>query len=305
MIFIDKIKELDKKLNPEFDRLLNLAWKNQTHIGDLLLVGINGFYDKKTHEFNAVSDIKYNPHVIGQGSEGHSEQTHYNFIHKYRTTNISQYTYLDYLKLHEWSSERSKEINELVDFEETTIQLEMLIYIKFWEADMIIKKFYQLVRIMHGEQYDWYFKAPKFPGDKEATDTRQNLIRLKIRDRLKDISPILHDLIANTYKTQIRNSIAHSNYSFLGRNIYPNNYIENDPTAKIKSLSFDEWIDIFHNTLALQNQYTRMKNIINHSYGELVSKSENEMEIRISEKDGKQYPAIVYYRPEFKDWGYK
>lgn len=305
MIFIDKIKELDKKLDPEFDKLLDLAWKNQSHIGDLLLVNINGFYDKNMHEFNAHSDQKLNPHVFGPGLEGLSERAHYSFIHKYRTTNISNYAYPDYLKLHEWSSERSEEINKLVDFEETTIQLEMLVYIKFWEADLVIKKFYQFVRIILGEQYDWYFKVEESSRDKEATGSRQDLIRLKIRDRLKAISPIFYDLIKNTYKTQIRNSIAHSNYSFLGRNIHPNNYIEKDPSAQIKSLSFNDWVDIFHNTLAIHNQYIRMNNRINDFYGELALKNGNEMEIRITEKEGKQYPLIVEYQPEWKNWVYK
>lgn len=43
MIFIDKLKEREQLLNPEFDRLIDLAWNNQSHIGDLLLLHINGF----------------------------------------------------------------------------------------------------------------------------------------------------------------------------------------------------------------------------------------------------------------------
>lgn len=302
MIFIDKLKEREKILNPEFDRLIDLAWKNQSHKGDLLLVHINGFYEESISKNNALSDKKYNPHVIGLGPEGHSELAHYSFINKYRTTNISKLNYSEYLKLHEYTPERSKEIDELVDLEETSIQLEMLVYLKFWEADMIIKKLYQFVRILHGEPYDWYFKVQESSRDKNSSGSRQDIIRLKIRDRLQKHSQIVCYLITNTYKTQIRNSIAHSNYSFLGRNIHPNNFIEGDPFAQLRYITFDDWIDIFHNTLVLHNQYIRMNNEINNFYAGIAKKNGNEMEIRITEKNGKQYPVILEYRPEWEDW---
>lgn len=302
MIFIDKLKEREKILNPEFDRLIELAWQNQSHKGDLLLLHINGFYEESINKSNAYFDKKYNPHVIGLGQEGHSEIAHYKFIDKYRTTNISKLNYSNYLKLHEYTPERSQEIDELVDLEETGIQLEMLVYLKFWEADMIIKKLYQFVRILYGEPYDWYFKVQESPRSKNSSGSRHNIIRLKIRDRLHKHSQLVYDMITNTYKTQIRNSIAHSNYSFLGRNIHPNNFIEGDPSAQLHNITFDEWIDIFHNTLVLHNQYIRMNNEINNFYAGIAKKNGNEMEIRVTEMNGKQYPVILEYRPKWKDW---
>ena len=299
------MKEREKILNPEFDRLIELAWKNQSHFGDLLLVHINGFYEASISKQNAHSGKKYNPHVIGPGPEGHSEFAHYSFINKYRTTNISKLNYSEYLKLHEYTPERSKEIDELVDLEETSIQLEMLVYLKFWEADMIIKKLYQFVRILNGEPYDWYFKVQGSLRDKNSSGSRQEIIRLKICDKLQNHSPIVCDLIRNTYKTQIRNSIAHSNYSFLGRNIHPNNFIEGDQFAQLRYITFDDWINIFHNTLVLHNQYIRMNNEINDFYAGIAKENGNEMEIRITEKSGKQYPVIVEYRPEYKEWNPK
>lgn len=305
MIFIDKLKEREKILNPDFDRLIDIAWNNQSHIGDLLLLHINGFYDQNHNDFITDNGKKLNPHVIGPGSQGHSEKSHYSFIHKYRTSNIHELSHDEYLKLHEWSSERSKEIDELVDIEETGIQLEMLIYLKFWEADMIIKKFYQFTRIINGEHYDWHFKIQESSRDKDYTGSRQDLIRLKIRDKLKTHSTLFYEIIKNTYKTQIRNSIAHSNYSFLGRNINLNNFIESDLSSQIHSLTFDEWIDIFHNTIVLHNQYIRMNNKINDFYADLALKNGNKMEIRVTEKDGKQYYLLVEYRPEWGDWKFK
>jgi len=62
---------------------------------------------------------------------------------------------------------------------------------------------------------------------------------------------------------------------------------------------------MFHNTLVLHNEYIRMNNLINDHYAELASKHDNTMEILVTEKDGKQYPLNVEYRPEWKDWKFK
>jgi hypothetical protein len=56
-----------------------------------------------------------------------------------------------------WREERQKEIDELTKIESYSIQMEMLIYLKIWEADLFIKKMYQLVRLNEGQAYDWHF----------------------------------------------------------------------------------------------------------------------------------------------------
>jgi len=269
MIFKDKLLEFEKVLNPEIKRLFSAALEAQPHETDLLLIHLNGSYNKDTVTWNAHHAEKLNPHGFGPGDEWHSEFAHYSFIDKYRRTHIFEKTLPEYLKLHEYSPERKEEIEKWVDIEETTIQLEMLIYLKFWEADLIIKKLYQFVRLLNGEHYDWYFKLQESARDNTATGSRQDIIRLKVRDRLQTISPIFYQLIKNTYKTQLRNSIAHSNYSFLGRYIHPNNYIENDKSAQLKYVTFDEWIDTFHKTLCFHNQYIELDNMINHHFSEV------------------------------------
>ena len=308
MIFKDKLKEKGDVIRPEINKLLDIAWDKQSHIGDLLLIHINGFYQEDILLYNAHADKKLNPHVIGPGSEGHSEHTHYSFIHKYRTTHIHRMTHADYVKqfvMKKWDKEISDRNTELMDIEEITIQLKMLIYLKFWESDMIIKKLYQFARTLNSEPYDWYFKVSESSRDKNSTGTRQDIIRLQIRDKIKDHSPVLYQIIKDTYKTQIRNSIAHSNYSFLGRHIHLNNFIKEDPHSQLRALSFDEWIDIFHNTLVLHNEYVRMNNLINDHFAQIAKEHGNTMEILVTEKSAKQYPTFIEYRPEWKDWTYK
>ena len=305
MIFKDKIISFDKLYSKEFDRLFKIALNSQNHPSDLLLLNVNGFYDKKILDWNKNYSKKLNPHLVGPNIEGFSEKTHYSFIHKYRTTNIIQTPFAQFLEDVKYDTKKQKEIEELIEIEETTIQLEMLIYLKFWEADMIIKKLYQFARILNGEPYDWYFKIAESTRDKNNTGTRQDIIRLKIRNKIENNSTDVYNLIKNTYKTQIRNSIAHSNYSMIGRSINLNNYIKDDPHSQINSISFDDWIEIFHNTLTLHNQYIKLNNRINDFYGEIALKNNNIVPILITEKDGKQYELPLEYRKEYKDWGYK
>ncbi len=309
MIFKDILQSKGAKLSSEINRLIEYAWKKQSHPGNLLLFHVNGFFNEEILEWNKIGKIgNLNPHVVGPGSEGHSEHTHNDFIHKYRTSHIHSLKHTDYVKkflIEKWDKEISERNDALINAEETSIQLEMLIYLKFWEADMVIKKLYQFVRILQGLDYDWYFKIANSARDTTATGSRQDIIRSQIREPLKKISPILYSLIKDTYKTQIRNSIAHSNYSFTSRTIHLNNFIKNDPSSQLKGLTFDNWIDIFHNTLVLRNEYIGLNNKINTFYGKIAMKNEMVTPILITEKDGNQYELLLEYRDTYKDWGYK
>ena len=82
MIFKDVLNQIGSELRPEFDKVLELAYKNQSHIGDLLLIKINGFYDGELAASSIAQTDNINPHVIGPGQMGLSEDAHYSFIHK-------------------------------------------------------------------------------------------------------------------------------------------------------------------------------------------------------------------------------
>lgn len=304
MIFRDKFDENSKPISAEFDRLLELGMKTQNHEGDLLLYHINGFFDNMISRYSANNSNRINPHVIGLGMEGFSEITHYKFIHQYRTTNRSQLTLEEYHKEVAWAKGKEEKVNQLIEYEELSIQLEMLVYLKFWESDMTIKRLYQLTRILHGEPYDWYFKIQESPRDNDCTGSRQDIIRKLIRDRLIKISPIISELITNTYKTQIRNAIAHSNYTFMGRSIVLTNFIEKDIHSQLSSILFDDWINIFHNTLVLHNECIRIGNIINEYYAKEALNNSGLSEVFITEKQGKQYKLPIKYRQDINVWNY-
>jgi hypothetical protein len=305
MLFTDLLNKQEAIIKPSFDKLINDALTKQRHPGDMLIWVNNGFYDKSVLNYKMSDGKLLNPHVVGPGYIGHSENAHYNFIHQYRQAYLSKLTYPEYLKEFERAPEKRQQINTLIDFEETTINLEMLVYLKFWEADGIIKKFYELIRILHSESYDWYFKIMESNRDTDTTGNRQDIIRKLIRDRIKGSFPDLFLAIQTAYKTQIRNAIAHSKYSFQDRNIHIHNFIEEDPHSQLRNITFDEWITIFHITLMLHNEYISATNFVKKHYAEIAMANNNLFPILITEKSGKEYEAMLSYRPEYDQWNYR
>lgn len=306
MIFRSILNEKTAALSVEFDRFFKDAFKNQTHLGDLLLIDVNGFYNEEAFTWDNI-DKSISPYMIGPNSEGHSEVLHHNFIGKYLEKSTSDQPYDDYKKLHDWSEKRVVEINKLAEIEADSIQYEMLVYLKIWEMDLFIKKLYQLTRLAMGQEYDWHFSIAESNRDQNTTGTREKIIRLKIRDILKDRYPRIYAIIKNAYKTQLRNSIGHSKYSLHGRYIHLNNCIKEDRASQIEVIPFDDWIDIVHDTLIIYNQVSGILLRIEDLYKNLAHHTEQTMEVRISNKKPNSTTEfhILKRRDGFNDWYWK
>ncbi len=303
MLFSDILEQKAKIIAPEFKQLFLDAINNQTHDGDLLLIKVNGAYNPEVYKWTNFPNE--NPYRIGSGPEGHSDYAHYKFINQYRSTNISDIPYPEYLKRFEFSEDRIKEISLLEDAEGLSIQSEMLIYLKIWEADLFIKKLYQIANLINGVEYDWHFRIKGYNREtKESTGTRENIIRTKIRDRLKVQYPGIGNALKNAYKTQLRNAIAHSSYFLIGRYIHLTNHDADDPYAQIKVLSFDEWNSLFHDTMVIYNQLIGFSNWINNFYSRVAMDNNGVVQIRISRKYPKEEVtySMLRYRSEFNDW---
>lgn len=184
MIFSDIYNQKWNAIDHEFEKLVDLAYINQTHKGDLLLISLNAHYDPEISKWDGCNK-KFEPFRIGNSAERRSENLHFKFIDNYRQTTIAKFTFDEYKEKIKYHPSRESDIKNLEELEEMSIQLEMLIYLKIWEADSLIRRFYQIARLIHQEPYDWFFRLPKEPGDKNATGTRQEIIRNKIRDKLK------------------------------------------------------------------------------------------------------------------------
>lgn len=303
MLFKDILSDRTKILEPEFDRLLEDTFRNQTHIGDLLLAQENGRYKAEVLSYS-IPGTKFSPFVIGPDKEGHSYNLHYEFIHAYRSQAIASSTYQEFQELIKYNPDKKEEVEALKKFEELTIQLEMLIYLKIWESDLFIKRLYQLASLAQREPFDWYFSISQSNRDSESTGTRENILRKRVRDRLSEHYPIISEAMKTAYRTQIRNSIAHSNYSFLSRHIHPNNHIL-DKESQIRSLPFEDWIFMFHDTMVIYYQVIRLFNIIHERYRDIAMENKNLIQVRLSPKDPSDTVLFNYleYRPSHDDWG--
>ena len=302
MLFEDIIIKKNDELKPEFDLLFDEVLKNQSHKGDLLLVQVNGFYHPEAKSWTNIDNKSL--YMVGHGMDGLSDMFHYRFIDSYRSSSISKLSYPEYLKLLEPSEEKIPEIDKLEQRESMTIQLEMLIYLKIWEADMFIKRLYQITNLSLGIPYDWHFKISESNRDNGVTGKREQIIRKKVRDRLQGKFPKIYTALKNAYKTQVRNAIAHSRYFCSGRYILLLNHIEDDPASQMKPVSFDEWIEMFNNTMAIYNQMIRFSNKINSYYLNLLSSPSDYIEVQLDQKYPMEATKILRlkYRQEFRDW---
>lgn len=308
MLFRDKLNEIGKKLSPEFDRLFEEIIEKQSHNGDLLLILENGLYNPEVHTWKNLHE-KLSPYMIGPSHEEHSSNTHYKFIHTYRNNAIADISLKNYLKEMEYTPEKREQIDQMQEVESQSIQLEMLIYLKIWEADSFIKRFYQICRILHREPYDWHFKIAESNRDRSATGNRQTLIRKKIRDRLKDEFLIIYEAFKKSYLTQVRNSIAHSKYSIIGRNIHLNNYVKEDPASQLQGLEFDEWIEMFHHTMIIYNEQIGLIEKTRKLYNGFAKNHNNLIQVRINRQDPEERTEFRFlkYRqltPEFGRWSW-
>lgn len=270
------------------DELISTALDKQNHPQDVLLVINHSFNNdaipKKFRDENNLSEFAFGPADIGR-----SEETHYEFI-------------AWYFNNHQVNREKflveQKKDNELKKLEDLSINIEKAIYLKFWEADMIVKYFYQLSLLCQGLNYDWYFKVPNYSRE----GSKQDIIRLEIRDKVKNICPKFYNLIKETYSPQLRNAIAHSQYLIGSRNIKYLNY-SNNPKAYsgIQTLTFEEWADFFHNTVliyfALKDGFDTAKEMY---YQKTLTNGF--LETRITKTEKKELYAKIYLRNGYRDW---
>ena len=302
MLFLDLIRAKDAVLNPECERIFELALANQNHSGDLLLLLLNGSHNPDILNFPGP---RLSPYVVGPGAEGWAYQTHYQFINQYRHNihNLPQAEYVASIQQlvdqQNWA-----ERDRIEGHEAMTIHLETLIYLKVWESDFFIKRWYELVRLLLGEPFDWHFRVTS-TRDPTATGARHEVIRLKIRDKVRPASEVLYEAIHNSYKSQVRNSIAHSNFSMQGRYLQLNNFKEGDPTTPLRALSFDDWSDMFHTTMALYNEVIGLMNRIHAHYEVVAGRQHNDIEVLVPDTSGRLRPVLIMYRPEFRDFTYK
>ena len=299
MLFKEILDQKFENLEPIFDTLFNLVLKNQAHSGDLLLVRENGFLSEASDP-NDSDKIKlfYN---IGEGLDFHCETTCHNYIKNYISETLNM-KYEDYKQLHIYTEERSNEIDRILGEEVMSIQTEMMIYLKIWEGENFLKKMYQLSRLIDGRAYDWHLSI-RFGKRGPSGSLEKHEILKEIKKSFKTHIPNLFDSFSYCHRPQLRNAIAHSQYAMLGRTILLNNHIEGK-SGHQHDVSFDEWVQIFHESLILFTLYEMLLKRIRQYYYDLTKPFRLKKEVRVTRlyPMPATFPIVLYSRDVFQDW---
>ena len=284
MIYIETLLSLDVIVKDAFDELVTLANTNQKNKNDILLIYLNGW--RNTEYEAGLRSRKISPFMIGPGIFGHCFHSVYEFYDIYRKGAKSK-------------SKITPEVKQKEDFkiqEKLSIDLELMIYLKFWESDIILFKLYNLVQLALGESYDWNLHNG-------IIGQRRKLIKDHIQAPIKDLCPKLSQLIEETYSNQIRNAIAHSKYYHAGRTIQLGNKSENSHYI-LSSIPYDEWEVRFHKVLLIFNHLINSQNNINQEHIDKVRDKHWGLSINIPEKTDLGLNKIFWLKYDFEinDW---
>ena len=285
MVFKETLKKLDKDVKIAVDDFFKKAELNQKTENDILLVYIHGFLDRENKE--GLNKNKLSEFVFGPGYEGWCADRFYEFFDIYRHR-------LDSKKEFEKKLKDKKDEAELA--ERISVDIELLIYLKFWESDLILRQLYNLKNLALGNKYDWEFEPNKFWKKRE-------LIRREIQQPIKAISPLFHDLIEETYSAQIRNAVAHTKYFFLGRNLQLTNKRDN-PHYKLYNVPFNDWETRFHKVLLMYNHMIGNFNRINREHADKAADLHNGLALETPKKGkhGRNKLHWILYDEHYKRW---
>lgn len=280
MFYAEKLNQYAESVKKAVDKLFDKAYAKQSDSSDLLLVILHGFYN---HELNTTNyrGYNFNPFVFGLGEEGMMNLSQFEFWDTFRKNAMiygSASKHQEYLKSkNTWHAEQSM-----------NTQIELMVYLKFWESDYVLKQLYNVCRLIHGQPYDWY---------KKLGNSRKHLIEFDIKASSRNACPKFHNLIQESYIRQIRNAAAHSQYRISGDYLNLYNY---DPCSGflLKSITIEKWEEIFHKTMLLYNFIIDNLNKYEQQYREEVLDRHFGHRLRVVKKGGStEYAWLRLFDP--------
>ena len=280
MLFKEKLDLLTPEVDAALDELFAAILKNQTHEQDLLLVEINGFFDPKMDEPEMKKRFNFSPFLFGpQGWTYYADYTQYSFYDYYRRR-LMNIPRSEFFK--DFDSDQEKQA-----YCDITIQMELMVYLKFWESNRTLKRLYHLAQLAIGKNYDWHFEI-------NQDDSRHKIIRELIREPIKNECPKYYKLIKDIYLSQIRNAAAHSDYYIVGQKL---GFCNHDPAnhAPLTQINFEEWEDRFHKLILLYNGLIGRFKLAHESYIEEQKGKEFGLQISLTRKDGQTKDGWIKY----------
>jgi len=146
---------------------------------------------------------KYSKYILGGGFANAKDLDRISFIETY-------------LKIpFEESFVQATNDQDKFDIRRSSLNLELMIYVHFWESKVFIRNLRQLAILSEGKEYDWHLN-PK--PEKTYEYIRDNIRTIFEQQNLK-----IFDVIKKCYRNQIRNAFAHSDLYFSNNNIHLDN----------------------------------------------------------------------------------
>jgi hypothetical protein len=276
---------LDKNKDEVFaivNKLFDKARKKQTHEGDILLVIVNGFYNEDVLKWNNIKSVT--PYEIGVDQEGHAYLTQHNFFYFY----LNQFT--SNLTKEEYFNEYKLQANFWDSYHLST-QLELLVYLKFWEADFSLKRFYNLCRLANGEDYNWNVDIK----------SKKKFIYNETIDRLGNSVPEMKLFLQEIYRRQVRNAAAHSQFYLVENYINFLNQNEEDD-HKLMYIKIEDWEVIFHKLILFNEAILNNISKISQEYRKIGFEKHYGIQIRTNAEDGREKYQFLKPHPGYDKW---
>ena len=271
MLYIDTLRKFTPYVESAIDALFDTAYANQSHSNDLLILIENGFHK----ELGSFEGVRMSPYTIGPGDEGWDEQTQFEFYDNYRQHNMADRVTT--------FKEVEKEKTEMIV--RMSIHLELMIYLKFWESNRLVKILYILSRLSRGDAYDWMFRADKFKIGK-AKKGRSYILEQEVRDGTAMSCLPFSMLMQDCYSDQIRNAVAHSQFSMSQSHIGFSNYEPGQTFHQLKSIPIEKWEEYACSVIIMYNTIIKNLNKYHKLYAELATGLEEGLPLRIIKEDG-------------------
>ena len=272
--FVDKY---DDKMVEAFRQLFNIALKNMSHPGDLLLCQQNGTMFGKYA-------------MIGLGEEGLNSLQQINALLYNGIGKIIDDS--DYFR--KYGNDFFHGTSEL----ELTVQAEMKAYKEIWENVFFLRVLTEVVRAANGERYDWQLDMYKLGNNKS------NHIRDKIIKRL-DVCPQFKKAMETGYRRQIRNAESHSQYQIIQGGIWFDNYKKVN-SDEVQAIGFEEWEKIYcYSYFIFKGIFHHLKSIVRQLYmpATMITPSGG-IPIMCYSSDGTWRDSIIYPNKTGDTWSF-
>jgi len=233
MITKTNIDRFSPIVSDAIDELFNHCINKECRDNEFLIFLENGHYDEAV---TINSSGKNSPYIIGQGFDGIKDLDRMAFVETFVQMPFEELI------------NKTTHPQEKFDIRRQSTALSMMVYTHFWESKVFLRRLRLLAILAEGKEYDWKLVVrPK----ETYTYIKKNIRQVFQNQNLK-----IYDIIKKTYKSQIRNAFAHSDYYLSDGKVCLDNYDSKNKWS-IESVTFAEFDEIIILTLLIHDSLTK------------------------------------------------